>query len=1023
MQRKIISLTVIILLVASLLTFLPVHSGENQVPTPSVPPLKYTRTPAEWEQSGEVLLRWDSYLESYYVDMTREIAEITTAKIVTGSQSSADDIESTLQSNGVNMSNVSFFIVNTDAKWMRDYGPISVMDETNGTQEFVNMMYDRYDRWEDDAFPWRYSLRNGIKWYNMSDGTDWFRLEGGNFMIDGAGIFYTTDRCYEQNDPSYGGDLTEAEVEQWATDYFKLERFRNVTRTSNDGTGHIDMEIKLLNETTVLIAEVPPSDVDYDILEYNVRFFENHTARNGQPYNVVRIPLEKSGGTYYAYTNSLIVNRKVLVPVYGLSTDSQALSIYEDAMPGYEIVGIDASDIIDQAGAIHCTTMQVAANNSAPEIRVTGNDSLASGPVKIRADIYDEGTLNFTHLYYNSSEDETLYRVDMIDIGGGTYEATLPSYPDGAVINYFIEVKDDYQARNYSGDAWNMHTLTVEHYGPEGRVYLDRDEYGMDWTVNITVKDQDLEGTGTVQVDIDSGSEPSGETVTLSEAELGTFYGDISLSTTDSNGVLVVSHGDIITVYYDDADNGTGNQATVTDDATVDGDVSSPGSLSVDWWGESEVVLLDEDFSSGTFPPSGWAEEDPTGNWDQSSSSNAGGSSPEVEFSYVSQTDIWRLYAGPINTTGLSDLNFQWDNYYQDYGSGVTVKIQTCSDGSAWHDTGWSITSGNGNVGPGLEQISVNTTDVGSSTFYIGFTVDGNAYQLDYWYVDNAYLNCSGGSTTDDNLLNWTLSPDDGAGENDVDHYNIYRSDSSTGPWDTAHLLTQVPAGTDTYTDTGKGEPDGITWWYVVRAVDNIGNEDTNTNPVPEPGATYDVHNLGTLTAGGSSGGWNFVSFNLDADGDNYAWANDLVEILEDTEYGISSSYDKVMYYSAVDGDWKTYVPGRPSHYNDLHEWNRKIGVWIHMTADDNLTIEGTAPVTTNITLEPGWNMVGYPSITDRLASETLPAEVSKIGVFDPYEDYNVNHIPDLPKYTLTAGEGYWVYNDADHSVVWTVDY
>lgn len=93
------------------------------------------------------------------------------------------------------------------------------------------------------------------------------------------------------------------------------------------------------------------------------------------------------------------------------------------------------------------------------------------------------------------------------------------------------------------------------------------------------------------------------------------------------------------------------------------------------------------------------------------------------------------------------------------------------------------------------------------------------------------------------------------------------------------------------------------------------------------------------------------------------------------------------------------------------------------MTADDNLTIEGTAPVTTNITLEPGWNMVGYPSITDRLASETLPAKVSKIGVFDPYEDYNVNHILDLTKYTLTAGEGYWVYNDADHSVVWTVNY
>ena len=36
------------------------------------------------------------------------------------------------------------------------------------------------------------------------------------------------------------------------------------------------------------------------------------------------------------------------------------------------------------------------------------------------------------------------------------------------------------------------------------------------------------------------------------------------------------------------------------------------------------------------------------------------------------------------------------------------------------------------------------------------------------------------------------------------------------------------------------------------------------------------------------------------------------------------------------------------------------MGLWIHMTADDNITINGTKPSSTDIPLYPGWNMVGY---------------------------------------------------------------
>jgi hypothetical protein len=110
------------------------------------------------------------------------------------------------------------------------------------------------------------------------------------------------------------------------------------------------------------------------------------------------------------------------------------------------------------------------------------------------------------------------------------------------------------------------------------------------------------------------------------------------------------------------------------------------------------------------------------------------------------------------------------------------------------------------------------------------------------------------GIGTEDNRLDWNLSTDDGGGTNDVALYNIYRSINSAGPWDAGAYINSVPAGTDTYVDLNRGEFDGINWWYVVRAEDIWGNEELNTNAVPEipvgdmpPSVTVDAPNGGEI--------------------------------------------------------------------------------------------------------------------------------------------------------------------------------
>ena len=169
------------------------------------------------------------------------------------------------------------------------------------------------------------------------------------------------------------------------------------------------------------------------------------------------------------------------------------------------------------------------------------------------------------------------------------------------------------------------------------------------------------------------------------------------------------------------------------------------------------------------------------------------------------------------------------------------------------------------------------------------------------------------------------------------------------------------------------------------------------------------------LTAAPESDGWNFVSFNVEADDTS------LLAILENGDYGISGRYDSLMYYDASIDEWLTYVPGRPDHYNNLQTWDHTMGVWIQMNSDATLVVFGEAPVSTDIILHPGWNMVGLPS--ESSGNHGLPGEVDRIGYFDPSDVYNLAYSYNPAGFAFEPGKGYQIHNGEDHPVTWTVEY
>jgi parallel beta-helix repeat protein len=161
--------------------------------------------------------------------------------------------------------------------------------------------------------------------------------------------------------------------------------------------------------------------------------------------------------------------------------------------------------------------------------------------------------------------------------------------------------------------------------------------------------------------------------------------------------------------------------------------------------------------------------------------------------------------------------------------------------------------------------------------------------------------------------------------------------------------------------------------------------------------------------------GWNLISIPL------IQQEKSLTEVLA----SIDGLYDAVQWYNITDSSdhWKHYKIGKPFG-NDLFELNESIGFWIHITqpGDTIFFYNGTMlPANQKIALHPGWNQVGYPSMSNRDRTSALnnidfPNDVDAIWTFN-----SVTQIWEMmgPSDDFEIGRGYWIHSKVKK--VWQV--
>ncbi len=168
-------------------------------------------------------------------------------------------------------------------------------------------------------------------------------------------------------------------------------------------------------------------------------------------------------------------------------------------------------------------------------------------------------------------------------------------------------------------------------------------------------------------------------------------------------------------------------------------------SASINYSSRERTVLLDEHFD--TFPPSGWAISGGN-NWRAYNGNKAGGTAPEAQFYWNPDvTAAQRLISKTIDTSGMTVLSLTFKHFIDHYSGTYELKVQTSADGTDWNTV---ATYSPQNTPASIENVTINNSDVGSSSFRIAFVFDGRSYNINSWDIDDVFLEGSS-----QNMASW----------------------------------------------------------------------------------------------------------------------------------------------------------------------------------------------------------------------------------------------------------------------------
>lgn len=260
----------------------------------------------------------------------------------------------------------------TNDSWIRDFGPLFVLDETGKTacHDFL------FNSWGGKYPPWNHDNKASREIANMLDVSveaHGVVLEGGAIDVNGIGDILASRSCLLE--PNRNRQSSPQSIENLLGHTLGTVHVIWISGmiTGDDTDGHIDNVARFINPNTIAVCRAPSSHPDHAELEKNWCCLSKARDQNGCRLNLIELPMPEPM-TYdfppnpaysvacqqlpASYANFLICNNAVFLPAFSQSADETAAYALEQAMPEHEIIPVESDKLIVGLGGLHCLTMQ-----------------------------------------------------------------------------------------------------------------------------------------------------------------------------------------------------------------------------------------------------------------------------------------------------------------------------------------------------------------------------------------------------------------------------------------------------------------------------------------------------------------------------------------------------------------------------------------------------------------------------------------------------------------------------------------
>lgn len=430
------------------------------------PPEGEVRMIAEFEPMEAVLVRYPFGIS---LELIAALAERTPVLTLVSGSSQENTVRAQYSAAGVELDNCQFLHDYTNSYWTRDYGPWFI--ETTTGPAVVDFPYNR-PRPGDDDVPLAVAAWAGLPVFGMD-----LIQTGGNWMCDGWGVAASTTLVLEENP-----GLSEAQVAERVRDYLGVETYLTIPDPNGEYIDHIDCWAKFLDVDKVLVRRVPPSHSQYDEIEAAAQAFEEALCGWGTPYEVWRVDTPQD----QPYTNSLILNGTVYLPVTGSSWDDDALAVYQAAMPGYEVLPFTGSWL--STDALHCRTRGVAdrAGLALRHLPLSGVQSPGEVPVEAFVHAWSGQPLLADSLLLHWRVAGGAWESRLLEALGDDRFGTLLPLPAGADVDYWLSAADASGRQRRQPpmgalDPWSLSVSAPVATPPQARLRWENGNLRLSW--------------------------------------------------------------------------------------------------------------------------------------------------------------------------------------------------------------------------------------------------------------------------------------------------------------------------------------------------------------------------------------------------------------------------------------------------------------------------------------------------------------------------------------------------------------